>query len=225
MYLELVDHHLYFVEFVEKRKKRMNTHGIENVKWLHIQMIHIQDHWTMQNTFIHLLKGQENQSMKLSKTKCAIFICKTKQENRYKMKKMSFNCKLFIRKQRNEIITKWKKWVSIVNYSYVNKIMKSLQNEKMIFNCKLFICKQNNENHYKMKKWVSIANETSQNAICAFKRKWKSEKENKTELNQKDCKFKKWAKKKSEKKILLKNEKMVFFGNFFGYNFKFICNC
>jgi len=72
-----------------------------------------------------------------------------------------------------------KKWVSIANYSYVNKITKSLQNEKMSFTCKLFICTQNNKivtkwknefqlqiihmytkqrNRYKMKKWVSLAN-------------------------------------------------------------------
>ncbi len=88
--------------------------------------------------------------------------------------------------------------------------MKSLQNEKMSFNCKLFICKQNNEIVTKWKKWVSIANETGQNTIYVLKWKWKSEKENKTEMSQKNYKLKKWAKKKSEKIFLFKNEKMVF---------------
>jgi hypothetical protein len=77
-------------------------------------MIHTQRHLRKLNTFIHLLKGQENQSMKLSK------------------KSVQYS---YV-KQNNEIITKWKKIFSIANYSYVNKTTKSLQNEKMTFNCK-----------------------------------------------------------------------------------------
>jgi len=44
------------------------------------------------------------------------------------------------------------KRVSIANYSYVHKIMKSLQNGKMSFDCKLFVCTQNNEI---VTKWIN----------------------------------------------------------------------
>jgi len=52
-----------------------------------------------------------------------------------------------------------------------------------------------------------------------YKCKWKSEKENKTEMSQKDCKFKNMSK-KSEKKNLLKNEKIGFLWKFFWLQFE-----
>ncbi len=186
-------------------------------------MIHTQRHLRKPNTFIHLLKGQENQSMKLSKTKCAIFICKTKQGNRYKMKKMSFNCKLFICKTKQGNHYKMKKWVSIANYSYVHKIMKSLQNEKMSFNCKFFICTQNNEIVTKWKKWVSIANysyvrkimKSLQNEKMSFNCKWNRLKCNicfiSANGNRKKKIKQKWAKKTANLKIWAKRVRKKFF--------------